>query len=179
MKGYCGHITHLSVAQTLRFWYFVCLFSFLFVCTSCCADFAREKWSNHSEGKLLFVYLLKHLFQHQQGWGSQKYFWCLDMFTCKFIQERFLDSSPKIFSLNFQCYFSSSVIKMPSVMSKAFRRGSRYQIGWIFGKNPNGLRKIILQIFYERYWIWLHICEEVWWPDSIKCMHMVSRDGWG
>ena len=32
--------------------------------------------------------------------------------------------------------------------------------------------------------IWLHICKEVWWPDSMKCMHMISRDrdhseGWG
>ena len=31
------------------------------------------------------------------------------------------------------------------------------------------------------WWIWLHICKEVWWPDS---MHMISRDrdhseGWG
>jgi len=31
----------------------------LFVCTSCCADFAREEWSNLSEEKLLFVFLLK------------------------------------------------------------------------------------------------------------------------
>ena len=23
---------------------------------------------------------------------------------------------------------------------------------------------------------WLHKCEEVWWPDSTKCMHMISRD---
>ena len=32
--------------------------------------------------------------------------------------------------------------------------------------------------------IWLHICEEVWWSDSMKCMHMISSDrghseGWG
>ena len=25
--------------------------------------------------------------------------------------------------------------------------------------------------------IWLHICKEVWWPDSIKCVHMISRGG--
>ena len=72
-------------SQILRFWYFVCLSIFLFLCTSCCADIAREKWSN------LFVFLLKQ-FGIQQGWGSQKYFWCLDLF-----------------SLNFECYFSLSV----------------------------------------------------------------------
>ena len=58
--------------------------------------------------------------------------------------------------------------------NKVLREGSGYQIGWIFGKIPNGLwplpphfRKIILQIFYDgqgciyarRYedpivWIW-------------------------
>ena len=125
-------------SQTLTFWYSVCLFLFLFVCTSYCADFAREIWSNLSEEQLLFVYLLKQfIFNISKAPGSQKYFWCLDLFTCKFIQKRFLNSSPKIFSLNFECYFSLSVKKMPSVMSKAFRRGSRYQIGWIFGKNPN------------------------------------------
>ena len=38
-------------------------------------------------------------------------------------------------------------------------------------------------LFSENYvanflWqIWLHICKEVWWPDSIKCMHMISRGG--
>ena len=32
---------------------------------------------------------------------------------------RFLNSSPKLFPLNFVCYFSLSVKKMPSIMSKA------------------------------------------------------------
>ena len=35
------------------FWYSVCLFLFLFVCTSYCADFARKIWSNLSEEQLL------------------------------------------------------------------------------------------------------------------------------
>ena len=31
---------------------------------------------------------------------------------------------------------------------------------------------------------WLNICEEIWWLDIMKCMHMISRDrdvseGWG
>ena len=36
--------------------------------------------------------------------------------------------------------------------------------------------------FLENYFanflwqIWLHIREEVWWPDSMKCIHMISRD---
>ena len=96
----------------MRFWYSLCLFILLFVCTSCCADFAREKWSNLSEEKLLFVFFFKTIhFQHQQGWGSQKYFRCLDLFTCKFIQKDFFNSSPKLFSLNFECYFSLSIKK--------------------------------------------------------------------
>ena len=67
--------------------------------------------------KNYFLYFCKTIhFQHQQGWGSQKYFWCLDQFTCKFIQKDFFNSSPKLFSLNFECYFSLSVKKMPSVM---------------------------------------------------------------
>ena len=26
------------------------------------------------------------------------------------------------------------------------------------------------------YLWWLHICQELWWPDSMKCMRMISRD---
>ena len=38
---------------------------------------------------------------------------------------------------------------------------------------PPSFQKIILQFFL--WWIWLHICKKVWWPDSMKCMHMISR----
>ena len=138
MKGYCGHITHLSVVSDFDILIFCLFISFLVclyivLCWFCKRNMVQSFWRT-----ITFCIFVKTIhFQHQQGWGSQKYFWCLDLFTCKFIQERFLNSSPKIFSLNFECYFSLSVKKMPSVMSKAFRRGSRYQIGWIFGKNPN------------------------------------------
>ena len=56
-----------------------------------------------------------------------------------------------------------------------------YQTGWFFGKIPNGLwpsphfRKIMLQIFL--WWIWSNICKEVRGPDSMKRLHMISRDG--
>ena len=138
MKGYCGHITHLSVVSDFDILIFCLFISFLVclyivLCWFCKRNMVQSFWRT-----ITFCIFVKTIhFQHQQGWGSQKYFWCLDLFTCKFIQKRFLNSSPKIFSLNFECYFSLSVKKMPSVMSKAFRRGSRYQIGWIFGKNPN------------------------------------------
>ena len=64
-------------------------------------------------------------------------------------------------------------------ISFAIREGSGYRIRWI--KIPKGLWPPPL--FLENYvanflWqIWLHICKEVWWPDSIKCMHMISRGG--
>ena len=64
-------------------------------------------------------------------------------------------------------------------ISFAIREGSGYRIRWI--KIPKGLWPPPL--FSENYvanflWqIWLHICKEVWWPDSIKCMHMISRGG--
>ena len=60
MKGYCGHLTHSGVVSDFDILIF-CLFIFFFfwfVCTSCCAV-AREKWSNVSEEKLLFVFFLK------------------------------------------------------------------------------------------------------------------------
>ena len=41
---------------------------------------------------------------------------------------------------------------------------------------PPHLRKIILQFFYDGYWILLHICKELWWPESMKCMHVISRE---
>ena len=59
------------------------------------------------------------------------------------------------------------------------REGSGYQIRWIFGKIPNGfppppsfLENCIANFLWQ---IWQHICEEIWWPDSMKCMHMISR----
>ena len=68
MKGYCWHITHLSVVSDFDILIF-CLFLFLFVCTSYCADFAREIWSNLSEEQLLFCIFVKTIhFQHQQAY---------------------------------------------------------------------------------------------------------------
>ena len=54
----------------------------------------------------------------------------------------------------------------------------------------NSIQPSIPPSFSENYFaiflwqIWVHICEKVWWPDSMKCMHMISRDrdhseGWG
>ena len=69
--------------------------------------------------------------------------------------------------------------KMPSVMSKAFRRGSRYQIGWIFGRNPNGLWPPPPS-FLENYVAIFFIMNMVahmqggMRPDSMKCMYMPS-----
>ena len=37
--------------------------------------------------------------------------------------------------------------------------------------SPPHFWKIILRFLLQ---IWLHICEE--WLDSMKCMHMISRD---
>ena len=122
----------------MTFWYSVCLFLFLFVCTSYCADFAREIWSNLSEEQLLFVYLLKQfIFNISKAPGSQKYFWCLDLFTCKFIQKRFLNSSPKIFSLNFECYFSLSVKKCLPLWARPLGEGPATKSDEFLEKNPN------------------------------------------
>ena len=84
------------------------------------------------------------------------------------------------------------LIYMKVIMKKRkeimIRGGSGYQIGWIFGKIPNGLRSppsctenYVANFLWQ---LWLHICEEVWRPDSMKCMHTISRDrdhseGWG
>ena len=121
MKGYCGHITHLSVVSDFEISIF-CLFLYFLICLYfMLCWFCKRKMVQSFWRKITFCIFVKTIhFQHQQGWGSQKYFWCLDLFTCKFIQKRFLNSSPKIFSLNFECYFSLSVKKMPSVMNKAF-----------------------------------------------------------
>ena len=72
---------------------------------------------------------------------------------------------------------------------RGLREGSGYQIGWIFREIPNGLRSPpslifgkLCCIFYDRYGcIYARRYE---WPDSMKCMHMISRDrdhseGWG
>ena len=56
------------------------------------------------------------------------------------------------------------------------RDGWRYQIEWIFGKISYGLWPLPSPSILENFdtiflWqIWLHICEELWWPDSMKCM---------
>ena len=39
---------------------------------------------------------------------------------------------------------------------------------------PPHFWKIVLQILYDRYGC-IYICEEIWWLDSMKCMHMISR----
>ena len=67
------------------------------------------------------------------------------------------ESTFQVTILNFWFTFYRFCILKPP------REGSRYQIRWIFGKIPNGLRhppphfwKIILQFFYDRYGcIWL------------------------
>ena len=56
-----------------------------------------------------------------------------------------------------------------SCMNKTIREGWRYQIEWFFLKNskrpstppPSFLENYIANFLWQ---IWLHICEEVWWP---------------
>ena len=105
IKGYCGHITHLR--HILRLWYFDILFVYLFSCLFVPRVVLILQEKNGP------IFPKKIHCQHQQGLGSQKYFWCLVR------PGRFLNSSPKLFPLNFVCYFSLSVKKMPSVMNKA------------------------------------------------------------
>ena len=63
------------------------------------------------------------------------------------------------------------------------RGGWLYRIGWILGKIPNGLRPPTPLIFgklccnFFRVDMVAYICKEAWWPDSMKCMHMISRNG--
>ena len=81
-------------------------------------------------------------------------------------------------------YFSPGYVNFttPGLVGIAYtclREGWLYQMGWIFGKIPNGLRprssfsKIILQIFIMDNLIRLHIYKEVWGPDSMKYVHMM------
>ena len=37
---------------------------------------------------------------------------------------------------------------------------------------PNSFGKLYCNFLWQ---IWLHICKEIWWLDSMKCMHMISR----
>ena len=57
------------------------------------------------------------------------------------------------------------------------KEGSGYQIRWIFGKkiqtafDPPSFSENYIAFFLWQ--IWLHMCEEVWWPESIeiqKCL---------
>ena len=61
--------------------------------------------------KKYFLYFCKTIhFQHQQGWGSQKYFWCLDLEIFKFI-------SQTIFTKLCMLFLIVCKKKMPSVMN--------------------------------------------------------------
>ena len=65
------------------------------------------------------------------------------------------------------------------LLMTSLRDGYRYQIGWSFGKNskrpltqsPSFLENYVAKFLLR---IWLHICKEVWGPDSMKYMHMPS-----
>ena len=37
---------------------------------------------------------------------------------------------------------------------------------------PSFLENYIANFLWQ---IWLQICKEIWWLDSVKCMHMISR----
>ena len=120
MKGYCGHITHLSMVSD---------YEILIFCLK----------------KNYFLYFCKTIhFQHQQGWGSQKYCWWLDLFTCKFIQKDCFNSSPKLFSLNFDFYFSLSLKKylplsimqtMSFLFNHLYQGNRRHSWSWVWVLN--------------------------------------------
>ena len=71
-------------------------------------------------------------------------------------------------------------------LSYIVRDGSRYQNGQIFGKVPNGLwppplmfQKLYCNFYYNGYKAFKSCwtkCKYVWGPDSIKYMHMISRE---
>ena len=72
------------------------------------------------------------------------------------IDSRVAGKGIPIMSLSFSFQFQP--FKPTVIISNMLRDGSRYQIGWIFGKIPNGLqpptlhfRKIMLQILYSGY----------------------------
>ena len=104
IKGYCGHITHLR--HILRLWDFDILFVYLISClfVPYVVLILQEK-----NGP---IFLKKNSLSTSARLGFPKIFLMLR-------PGRFLNSSPKLFSLNFVCYFSLSVKKMPSVMNKA------------------------------------------------------------
>ena len=88
MKGYCGHITHLSVVSDFEILIF-CLFIYFLVCLYLVLCwFCKRKMVQSFWRKITFCIFVKKIHcQHQQGLGSQKYFWCLDLEIFKFISQ--------------------------------------------------------------------------------------------
>ena len=103
IKGYCGHITHLR--HILRLWDFDILFLYLFSCLFVprVVLILQEKNGPIFLKKNYFLYFcLKKSMSTSARLGFPKIFLMLR-------PGRFLNSSPKLFSLNFVCYFSLSV----------------------------------------------------------------------
>ena len=88
MKGYCGHITHLSMVSDFEILIF-CLFIYFLVCLYLVLCwFCKRKMVQSFWRKITFCIFVKKIHcQHQQGLGSQKYFWCLDLEIFKFISQ--------------------------------------------------------------------------------------------
>ena len=163
MKGYCGHITHLSVVSDFDILIFCLFISFLVclyivLCWFCKRNMVQSFWRT-----ITFCIFVKTIhFQHQQGWGSQKYFWCLDLFTCKFIQKRFLNSSPKIFSLNFECYFSLSVKKCLPLWARPLGEGPATKSDKFLEKIQTCLLQSVSCCDFSQYNFWKKTYPEPW-----------------
>ena len=110
MKGCCGHITNLSVVSDFEILIF-CLFIYFLVCLYLVLCwFCKRKMVQSFWRKITFCIFVKKIHcQHQQGLGSQKYFWCLDLEIFKFISQTIFTKLCMLFLIVCK--------KMPSVMN--------------------------------------------------------------
>ena len=64
-----------------------------------------------------------------------------------------------------------------NIFTKGRVRLPNRMIFWKNSKRPSNPPPSFLENYIANFlWqIWLHFCEEIWWLDSMKCMHMISR----
>ena len=126
--------------------------------------------------KVVFrMLLLWFLWKTRIGWHCDWYHFVNIFSLSKYMYNCWTEGSPKpnsffCQSLPPQTITKNSVFK---ILLVKLREGSRCQIGKNSKRSltsPPLFRKIMLQIFSDKYGC---IYTEVWWPDSMKYMHII------